>query len=798
MALRSLRWAGVALAAAGVAVLLILAGSSRVPVARIGDLEPAMNWAYVRVEGTVSRQPAVDPESGALKLWLRDETGEILAMAYRAEAEALRAAGRVPVMGDGLSLEGTLRVREEFCTLTINLPDAVEVRPAEPAAATIDEVHAGLAALAGQKVRLRGVVRGLRSPYAGLQLLSLRDETAAIEVVLPAAGEAVLPAAGEAVLPAAGEAVLHAAPEAGALLPRLVPGQVLEVVGAVDSYGGIAQVSVGRWSDLALLEGDVTIAPPRRAGDLSAGDVGRWARLQGEIAEARPFSAGLKLALDDGTGRVTVLLWDDLLRSLAEAGDLAAGATLAVQGQVTEYRGELEIEPELGSDLLLLLPPAPREVPARAAGELSAGDLGQVVRVEGVLRSLRPFSAGRKGLLDDGTGTVTLLLWQDVCDGLPDLDELQPGARLRVEGEVAEYGGELEIVPLGPAGVAVTGRVALEVPRVALGQIQAEDAGQMVQVSGRVEAVSAFSRGARAILDDGTGQIVLLLWQEVLEGLEGGEAPAVGAGVTVRGEVAEYGGELEIVPPSADAVQVEAPPASPTPAPAQPATPTAGSPPAPEPPTPTPTPAVTSTPTSPPPTPPPARTIGSLGSADVGSDVTLARAGIAEVIYFSRGVQYRLTDGTGTIVLLLWQNVLEEVPDRLDLYPGSQVWVSGRVQEYEGALEIVPRDGAGVGLVAPGDRQPVEERSLGSITPSDEGRVLAVAGTVTRAESHGWLRLWIEDGTGEMLIYLPERLIPHLPGGLGPGVRLAVTGEVDVYQGTLEIIPLAGADVAVR
>ena len=157
-----------------------------------------------------------------------------------------------------------------------------------------------------------------------------------------------------------------------------------------------------------------------------------------------------------------------------------------------------------------------------------------------------------------------------------------------------------------------------------------------------------------------------------------------------------------------------------------------------------------------------------------------------------------LDDGTGQIVLLLWQNVLEEVPERLDLYPGSQVWVSGRVQEYEGALEIVPRDGAGVGLVAPGDRQPVEERSLGSITPSDEGRVLAVAGTVTRAESHGWLRLWIEDGTGEMLIYLPERLIPHLPGGLGPGVRLAVTGEVDVYQGTLEIIPLAGADVAVR
>jgi DNA/RNA endonuclease YhcR with UshA esterase domain len=87
---------------------------------------------------------------------------------------------------------------------------------------------------------------------------------------------------------------------------------------------------------------------------------------------------------------------------------------------------------------------------------------------------------------------------------------------------------------------------------------------------------------------------------------------------------------------------------------------------------------------------------------------------------------------------------------------------------------------------------------LSGITPSDEGRVFTVSGTVTRSESRGWLRLWIDDGTGEMLIYLPERLVPYLPQGLSPGVRLAVTGEVDIYQGVLEIIPLAGADVVQR
>jgi len=72
-----------------------------------------------------------------------------------------------------------------------------------------------------------------------------------------------------------------------------------------------------------------------------------------------------------------------------------------------------------------------------------------------------------------------------------------------------------------------------------------------------------------------------------------------------------------------------------------------------------------------------------------------------------------------------------------------------------------------------------------------------VAGTLSRIEGRGWLRLWLKDDTGEMLIFCPERLVEYMPAGLGPGTRLRVTGEVEIYQGSLEIIPLAGADVEV-
>jgi hypothetical protein len=195
---------------------------------------------------------------------------------------------------------------------------------------------------------------------------------------------------------------------------------------------------------------------------------------------------------------------------------------------------------------------------------------------------------------------------------------------------------------------------------------------------------------------------------------------------------------------------------------------------------------------------PETRSLGAISAGDVGSRFAIAQAGIADLSYFSAGIKYTLTDGTGSIILLLWQNVLEAVPDRRHLYPGSQVRVVGEIDAWGGDLEIIPGEGGDVELLVPGDRPPLEVRGVGEVTPSDEGRMFTVEGVVSRIEDHGWLYVWIGDGTGEILVYMPERVVEYLPPGLGGGVRLRVTGEVDIYKGMLEIIPQAGADVEVR
>ncbi len=781
MAVRVFRYGSLALAIVGLAVLLLVATRSRVPTVEIGSLAGTMNWAYVRVEGTVVRQPVYDPEARSLKFWVWDGTGEIMVTAYRSEAEWLQAHDLVPVMGDSVAVEGTLRVKEEFQYLILNVPQHIEVRPAAPLALTIAEVNEGLLY---QQVTVRGVVRDDRTPYAGLRILTLRDSSGQIDVTLPTS-----------------------ATYTGGALPEVKVGQAVQVTGAVDQYKGTPQISVGRGSDVVVLDEAIAIAPTRTIGELGKGDVGGMAAVEGAITKVSPFSAGVKFTLDDGSGVVTLLLWQDLYDGLPDRGALVAGAKVRAQGVVSEYRGELEIVPEIPSDVTVLAA-GERTVAERQLGELTAADVGQMVQVEGVLKSLRAFSAGVRGTLDDGTGAVTLLLWQDVYDGLPDPTQVAPGAVLRVVGEVSEYKGELEVVPQVPGDVLVVGMTELPAEERAIGQVTADDVGQTVQVVGRIAAVTPFSKGIKVTLDDGTGTITLLLWQDLLDRLADPAALTEGAQVAVRGEIDEYQGELEIVPQVPGDVRVTGagqvaqvtPTALPTPEPTAQATaapsptveptatpePTARPSPSPtRPPTPTPTPAVET------------RKIGAITAADVGATFTIPQAGIAEKSYFSKGVRYTLTDPSGSIILLVWQNVLEEIPDRYDLVPGSQVRVTGKIDQYQGELEIVPRGGADVKVVARGDRPAIERRTANNITPSDEGRVFVVEGKVARSESKKWLKLWLNDGTGEILIYVPERAVEYLPAGLNAGVKVQVTGEVDIYQGQIEIIPLAGADVRI-
>jgi hypothetical protein len=129
--IRVVKIVAVLLATLGLAALWFAATCAEVPLVKIGQVAATMNLAYVRVGGRCTRSPSYDPESGYLSFWIEDDTGEIRIAAYRAETQQIIEGGLVPAPGDLVEVAGTLRIREDLLSLTINVPDQLEVTRAD-------------------------------------------------------------------------------------------------------------------------------------------------------------------------------------------------------------------------------------------------------------------------------------------------------------------------------------------------------------------------------------------------------------------------------------------------------------------------------------------------------------------------------------------------------------------------------------------------------------------------------------------------------------------------------------------
>src|SRR5512137_863306 len=125
----------IVVAVAGVAVLLFFASRAPVPAVKVGDIVSTSNYAYVQINGVVSRGFNYNPDAQSITFWVRDDSGEIMVSAFRDQTQGLIQADRVPAPGDAIALQGTLRVRDDTPSLTIDSADSVKLTRATAQAA---------------------------------------------------------------------------------------------------------------------------------------------------------------------------------------------------------------------------------------------------------------------------------------------------------------------------------------------------------------------------------------------------------------------------------------------------------------------------------------------------------------------------------------------------------------------------------------------------------------------------------------------------------------------------------------
>ncbi len=652
--IRVVKIAAILLATVGLIALWFAATHAEVPRVMIGQAGATMNMAYVRLQGRCTCAPTYDPESEYLSFWIEDDTGEIHVSAYQAETRALIEQGSIPALGDLIEVAGTLRVREDFLSLTVNVPEQLEITRAEPADRDIGTIAPEDQYL---RVRVRGQVRSIYEPYQGLTLITIRDSTGSIPV---AVSDDLVALSG--------------------ISPTLPAGQPVEVVAAVSLYGDTPQLVPASAADVVSLSQPVPIAVEKRIGELATANAGQLAVVRGTVTEVHPFSSGVRLTLEDETGAIVALLWQDIYDGMRNGPKPDVGVEVQVQGEVSQYQGELELVPELARDVQVLVP-APYLPDPTPIGTLTTADAGHWVAVRGTLGEPEVYQAGIKFTLDDGTGQIVLLMWDDVYESAP--EGLGGGAQVVVTGQVAEYQGELALTELiaGKMHVISTGEAPppTETPQptgtptpeptlkptgtptprptptpvvelTPIGTITTGRVGEEVTAEGTVVSTASFPAGFKFTLDDGTGQIVLLMWHEVYD--DCWDAPEINLGAKVRatGEISQYEGELQIQPDlGGDVKAIEgaiawAPP----------------------------------------------REIGSL-TGDEAEQRVMIEGEVTHVEGLRSAVKVFVSDGTGEILVFVWRNVLDCIVDNTGLgTPGSRVRVVGTVGVYKGNLQVMP------------------------------------------------------------------------------------------------------------
>jgi DNA/RNA endonuclease YhcR with UshA esterase domain len=453
----------------------------------------------------VTRYPDYDPVAEQLTFWLDDGTGTILVILSRDEAQALIDRGQVPTIGDRVSIAGIARARTtralgDFVSLTVRDSARLEIEASEPVESLVAEAAD---AEPYSRVLVKGQVSEVWQSYEGLTVLRIHDDTGEIDIVcdqdlvwISGAPTTVLP--GDAVS-ARGVVTIHdgqsqivldtasglkrlpaPAPQASALQATVAPtspsvtataSRALAAASATATVPGpsptaaalatatprpAVRVDAGR-APGAGDESGALRARPVQTGLLSEVALESSATIEGRIERATLLSAGCKSIVNDGSGPAAVWMPNTLYEQLVDPEGWNVGAVVRVAGRVSEYEGELEVVPQSVDAVVIVQRALPVTASDVQIGALSVADGDRRVTVEGEIVSADPFSAGIKVVLDDGSGRVTLLLWQNIVQALPDREALAVGARVRASGWVQEYRGELEITPGLASDVTVLG-----------------------------------------------------------------------------------------------------------------------------------------------------------------------------------------------------------------------------------------------------------------------------------------------------------------------------------------------------
>ena len=113
MSLVAIRWAAVLLSTVGLFLLFLMAKHREIPLVKLGEVKPTMNFAQIRVEGVVDSDARTFRTGGGMGFNFSDGTGTIMVFISQKQAQEMVERNLVPKTGDQVNFAGGLNIADD-------------------------------------------------------------------------------------------------------------------------------------------------------------------------------------------------------------------------------------------------------------------------------------------------------------------------------------------------------------------------------------------------------------------------------------------------------------------------------------------------------------------------------------------------------------------------------------------------------------------------------------------------------------------------------------------------------------
>ena len=421
LSIKIFRYGSLILSIAGVLILYLISLKREIPLININEISPTMNFAYIRVRGIVVRYPLFDEKSGSLTIHINDGTDELILKAYRNIALKIKELNRIPKIGDIIDVEGNIRLRGSLKTLTINVPEKVKIIESPVIEINLNNISDDFL---NKKIKSSGIVSDLRF-YKNYISLFITDRKGKNKVRVPINLN-----------------------QFNKKLPELNIGDEIQVEGLLSYYSKNYNILISSASNIKKIS-KKPIVFSLAIENVTKNDLNRIVSIKGEIKKIRKFSKGIELTVNDGSGNISVVLWNNIYEKIKEKDSINEGVLVSVVGKVGLYKNKLQIVPALPQNFNIVKQEVKKseKIIEKKIGEINEDDKGSILKIEGEVESYFNFSKGRRLTLNDGTGSIDIILWNDLLNELEDAEYIIKGSRISVKGKVSEYKNKLEIIP---------------------------------------------------------------------------------------------------------------------------------------------------------------------------------------------------------------------------------------------------------------------------------------------------------------------------------------------------------------